>query len=353
MFLCLSSGASQRYRQDILRALAMPEGALLQFRYDSKRVSPKILDSLEKNSKGKIVHKKCLIAYIDQQDKTKIPELIPCRFARLEEALRVGTTVSLRFSLEEFSYAHDLKAFNNEVSSASGNALPTWQQDGTIKGYYWSEINQEPTTVISSKEIDKWENIASQISARTDFANENYFYMINGIYSLKKQEAIISKDACYKLESAQEYEIRVYHFHPKITPKGPNLYLSLSTPLVTFTTSPKLIIDSRYDLKRARFRTAKPSTSQNAILMVLTDVEDSEKELKNLEFDILLKIKGTFWTSVAYAIGIGILITIPPITAAFSNPALPEENRIVISLISLFAGIITGILVVFGLKKPI
>jgi len=39
MFVCLSSGSSARYREDILRALAMPVGSRLQFRYDQKWVA--------------------------------------------------------------------------------------------------------------------------------------------------------------------------------------------------------------------------------------------------------------------------------------------------------------------------
>jgi hypothetical protein len=41
MFLCLSSGTRARYRQDVLRALAMPLGTELQFRYDLKWIAPK------------------------------------------------------------------------------------------------------------------------------------------------------------------------------------------------------------------------------------------------------------------------------------------------------------------------
>ena len=39
MLLCLSSAAMPRYKQDILRALAMPAGARLQFRYNLRWVA--------------------------------------------------------------------------------------------------------------------------------------------------------------------------------------------------------------------------------------------------------------------------------------------------------------------------
>lgn len=96
MFICLSSGARPRYRQDIIRAIAMPRGSRLQFRYRlelvAERVKQRIKDRTYKNTKA-------LIAYLDQQDRTKVPELIPCRFGRIVHAQIHGSTTSLVFVL--------------------------------------------------------------------------------------------------------------------------------------------------------------------------------------------------------------------------------------------------------------
>ena len=46
MHICLSSGARPRYREDIVRALAMPEGTHLAFRYDQKWVDPNVIRDL-------------------------------------------------------------------------------------------------------------------------------------------------------------------------------------------------------------------------------------------------------------------------------------------------------------------
>ena len=40
MLTLLSSGATRRYRDDIIRALALPVGAELQFRYDRRFIEP-------------------------------------------------------------------------------------------------------------------------------------------------------------------------------------------------------------------------------------------------------------------------------------------------------------------------
>lgn len=350
MFICLSSGASRRYRQDILRAIAMPKGSQIQFRYDSKWIAPKILDILSKKNAGSITS---LIAYIDQYDNTKTPEIIPCRFATLAAAVIHGKTCSLILSLEEFSYAQNLDAFNNEIRTASGDTLPTWQSDGTIKGHYWFEIGQEPVTVVKSLQLTEWESIVAQVAERADFADENCFYTIEGLYFAGIETAISLKDGYYDLNSGREYEVRIYHFHPKKAPEGTRLSLATSTQWLTFTTNPELILDSRYDLKRVRLKTGRPLETENAVLTIRRADNISESELGNWEFDMLLRIKGSFRRIMVYGIILGALIAGPSIIATLSNPGLGAGSKIGISIASAIMGLCAGILVAFGLKKPV
>src|SRR5438477_10287636 len=106
MFVCLSSGASPRYRQDILRALAMPHGASLQFRYQSKWIAP---SATEKIKNAKVGNTPALIAYIDQTVPGQTPELTSCRFARISDASVHGTTVSWVRNLSEIVLASNLQ----------------------------------------------------------------------------------------------------------------------------------------------------------------------------------------------------------------------------------------------------
>jgi len=350
MFICLSSGASRRYRQDILRAIAMPKGSQLQFRYDSTWIAPKIRDLL---SKGNVSGIASLIAYIDQHDNTKPPEIIPCRFATLTEVAIHGRTCSLILALEEFSYSQNLDAFNKEMRAASGDTLPTWQPDGTIKGHYWFETGQDPVTVVKSLKLTEWENIVAQIADRADFVDENCFYTIEGLYPVGTETAICQKDGYYELNSGGEYEARIYHFHPKKASEGTRLSLATSSQWLTFTTNPELILDSRYDLKRVRLKTGRPLEPENAVLAIRRVDDTSESELGNWEFDMLLRIKGGFRRSLVYGIGLGVLIAAPQIIAAFSNPALPMGSRTAICIASAIMGLGVGILVAFGLKKPV
>lgn len=350
MFICLSSAASPRYRQDVLRAIAMPRGSQLQFRYDSKWIDPKVQSQL---SRMEVSGEPSLISYIDQHDKTKIPELIPLRFAKLVTATSHGTTASIIFELEDFAYAEDIVEFNSEMKSVSKDALPTWQPDGTIRGAYWLKIHQELKKVTRSATLDTWEKIVGQIAERTDFLDESCFYFVKGFYPLGNANEISLMDNRYELASAREHEIQIYHFHPKNVPQGTRLHLSTSSQWLTFTTNPLLILDSRYDLKRVRLKTGEPSKAEDTILTILRTDDASGSESGNWEFDLRLRIKGIFLRTLGYGVFLGVLLATPPITAAFSNPNLPLVNASIISVLSLITSLIAGVFVAFGLRKSI
>lgn len=225
MFICLSSGASPRYRQDILRAIAMPKGARLQFRYDSKWIEQPVKDLLDTNQ---VRNSPALIAYIDQHDKNRHPGLIPCRFAKLVDALSHGSTVSLTLALEDFAYAEDLAAFNRAMRSAS-NTLPTWGPNGTITGSYWFDIAQQPQGLGHSTTLATWESTVAQIADRPDFDAESCFYVVDGLYPVGCDSSLSHESGVFELAGGVEYEIRIYHFHPKKTPEQIRLRLAVST----------------------------------------------------------------------------------------------------------------------------
>ena len=345
MYVCLSSGASPRYRQDILRALAMPHGASLQFRYQSKWIGPQIL---EKIANGTITNSPALIAYIDQSVPGQTPELIPCRLASISEASSHGTTVSLLLDLKEIALASDLAAFNKEMQTLSAGRLPTWQS-GKLTGLYWLEVLPSPSTISPSENISDWEKIVTQLVAHNEFGNESGIYAVLGISPLESDKTVQSKKGRYELAPSTEYELSIYHYYPKSGPVEVRLTLATSSPWLTFTTNPRLMLDSRYDLKRVRIKTGNPSSKEPAVLTILRGVTGSDTS--ELEFDLLLTVRSNFWRTLGYGFILGVLLGGPQIVAAFSNPALPKGSVYLISVLSGVVGLATGIFAAFGLKR--
>src|SRR5262249_3598610 len=95
--LCLSSADTEQYRRDVLRSLAMPPGAILQFRYSSKYVDEEILS----RTGSPVAKVPVLIAYVDSDRSQRYPnpQIVPTRFAQLVSTRRFGTRVALSLEL--------------------------------------------------------------------------------------------------------------------------------------------------------------------------------------------------------------------------------------------------------------
>jgi hypothetical protein len=74
-FICFSSGAQRQYRDDIIRAMAMPAGCELTFRYRHKYLSRAVQDYLQG---GKVSGTdEVLICYLDQSDRSRPVDSFP------------------------------------------------------------------------------------------------------------------------------------------------------------------------------------------------------------------------------------------------------------------------------------
>ncbi len=345
MFLCLSSGSSPRYREDVLRALSMPWGSVLQFRYLKNYVAPGVLEHEKDTGRGE---SQALIAYIDQSDPSKAPEIVPCRFATITEFTVVGTAVALLLELKDFAFAEDLQKFNSEVRAQSAGTIPAWQPDGKVRGHYWVEVNPDPKTSARSDKLEDWEKIVAQLVGRPDFKDEGCFFTMVGLTDVASRSPVSVGKGLYRLESGHEYELTLYHYYPKSATLRARLSLSTTSRWLGFTTNPVLSLDSRYDLKRVRFKAGKPANDEQAVVSMMRDA--GEGKIPYLDFDLLVLIRGVFWRTLGYGIILGLLLAGSQIVATLSNPTLPASRVVIICIASTFIGVLTGIFAAFGLK---
>jgi len=324
--------------------LALPVGAELDFRYDQKWIVPAVKDKLPNKVPD---NSDCLIIYIDQSDKAKKPEFIPCRFAKLKSANKHGTTATLSMIMKEFGYAENLAGFNEEIMAACGNQLPAWQKDGSISGAYWLEVNDVLQNVIRTSDIGNWERLISQLSEYNDFEDEHVFYMIKELRELGNNKVIEMFDGSYSIESGKSYEMAIYHYHTKSEPS--TRYINLSATEGLTLNNPTLVVDSRYDLKRILISSESTYNHARAILSVYIGKEPNSLERK--EFDLPYRIRGSWKKIVGSTLLIGILLAIPQIIAVNSNPQIQNPNHI--ALIISILGISAGYAIVRGLKSPL
>src|SRR5205807_7273938 len=122
--------------------------------------------------------------------------------------------------------------------------------------------------------------------------------------------------------------------------------------LMTVISGGSMVVDSRYDLKRARLKTAGPATAERGSIIV-TRTDASTTEQRVLEFDMLVEVGGTVWSTLAKGILAGILLATPQVLAALQNPNLPADARSIVVAVAGAFGLATGIFAAFAFKKPV
>lgn len=354
MLLCLSSGATQRYREDVLRAISMPKGSHLPFRYSLALIPESLKNPIKNNELAG--HDIC-IAYLDRSDPNQRPAIIPCRKAKLIKSRTLGDFCVLEFELLDFWLAPDLQAFNNDIHSKIGN-LPYWEKNN-LKGYFCSKADSIPISLIASSEIENWQKLVKCLKAHSDFATEPFFYYIRGVFPTKKDCEIKPTDNVYDVTANSSYEIRIVQFSPgdtnqTVALKEINWLLADSdAQSLSFITNKKLAVDSDYDEKILRFRTSDTTTKVDSMISLLRHVR--VKEAPKIEdaiwdFDLRFHIKPRIWTGIWQGALIGILIACQGLVLIFFNSYITE--KLLPSIAVVILGLATGWVASFNLRKP-
>jgi hypothetical protein len=159
----------------------------------------------------------------------------------------------------------------------------------------------------------------------------------------------MAKDGRYSLAGGTEYELQLYHYHPKDTPTGVSLELRSSQASFRPTTSPLVNLDSRYDLKRFRFRFESSAKSEPVVVSVHRLV--AAPSTTTVEFDLLGDVAGRWGRMVTQGVGLGLLLASPHVISALNSTTL--QNRDSVIGWSVFIGVVTGIYAMFALRKSI
>jgi len=343
MFICLSSGHRPQYRDDIFRALALPSGSVLQFRYEKRYLAQATLADVEKKVAAGMA---ALIVYIDQATVNNTPAFVPCRYAKVKGVAEHGTTVSVELIVDEFAYADNLTSFTQWLTLTFPNDLPHWDQ-GNLKGKYWLKSAQAPTTPVRTTTLRDWENVIVQLADKSDFQNQCFFTVTkvgcNG-------KILVPSDGTFILDSASAYEMLVYHYHPSKFADNLKLELAVADGCgLTLLTNPSIRIDSRYDQKTTRFQTDR--TPSDRVGFISFSWSKGSGTDSHTLFDIPVRVKGAFWSSVGFAIALTVFLAGPQVFAAWTNTTLPKHNAIWSTAVAVLCGLAAGLFAAFGLKK--
>jgi hypothetical protein len=351
MFVCLSSGYRPRYLRDIARSIALPPGAWLAFRYNREWIADDVLRRLEPPADPtKLNGSDVLIAYIDQHDSSQAIEIVPCRFATLHDVAPLGQTTSLQLELRDLAYAADLVAVNDLLKQRAPATFPH-RTNGTIEGAYWFETDVLPGISPANDEAT-WEKLVAQLGARTEFANERFFYKVEGIVDLGSRKVRAPKKNVFRLRPGRDYELRLYHFSPGKDDAEAELQASVLGVPVEFTMTPELLLDSRYDLKRLAFRTGSPVPGQNGVMTLRRRALGSNANWE-WDLDLRLRVGAAIGRQLLFGLLVGLFLMVTPIVAAYSNSKLSAHDQLLIAVVGAISSLLAGFAAAFGLKRSI
>ncbi len=351
MLICLSSGSRPRYRQDVLRAISLPIGTQLQFRYDKKWTSTGVLQMIDR---GLIIGKEVLIAYADQsqpESEGKI-ELVPIRLATISGATAPGSTVSLTFSLGPVVYAANLMTFNSEITELARGTLPKWI-DGNPSGLYCDELNSRPASVVEIEDLGGWELVVTQLSQRKDFESEETFFTVVGLLTEDELSEMISKLRHVKwpnaLSADEDRELVIYHYHDNKSPT--NFFISATFGShLNIVSPPRIRLDSRYDVKKLRIRTGDPTFRKRTWITLSADTESTTG---TPELDMEVIVKANLLKRIVTVTAIAIGLTVVQVVTLVTRTDLSGWGQAASGLAILVFSILVAVSAVWGIRRGI
>lgn len=346
--LMLSSGQRPRYRDDIIRVMALPTGGRTQFRYQKEHVPDVLFRELSNNS---LRESEALVAYLDASNKDTPPEIVPCRFCRIIDSEAEGKFVVIRFEVRDFAVVDQGTNVRSAVTKLllNGASLPQWE-DGKLQGHFLVALGSRPSAWRSDQDRRTWQALVGILAKRADFRDCPFFYSLRTLVAEGAETPLPLRNGKYALRPDKIYRADVVHYTPEADQQGGpwgRMEVSVQGNGVQSLTTQPLVIDSPYDIKSVYFRTIGATGKQYALLSFGRRVTQSRsgQETEHHDFELVLEVKGTWARAVLIVVLIGVSLALPRVIEILHPGPW-------VSAVAHFLGALAaGALVVFGLRK--
>jgi hypothetical protein len=349
--LCLSSGMTPQYRLDILRLLALPRNSHIQFRYGREIVAEKLREALDGNLRS---NEKAILAHVDCNESARTLSgfcpITPCRHAILLESERLGEFYFLRFRLEEFARWEILEKFQEQVHGD----VPHWDRKNELDGHWCLEQSFEIGGKHKVADLTGWQHVIKDLARSRDFAEEPFFFAVEGIRARQKKTTIqpINGEVC--LKSERDYVAQLFHFqpdedaHPMRSVVG-SIKVEVSTPYLESATSSMFPVSSPYDMRDFYFRANQTvGTRFGSIVLKVVD-NAGEAILTQPEVFVPVRVKPTWGKTVGLVLLIAVFLFAQQYISAAVKGPLPTSTTVLLALLAVG----TSLVAVLGLKKPV
>ena len=236
--MLLSSNTRRRYAEDILTALALPAGAVIQSRYETDYVAP-VLQQIVAN--GKCIGQTAVLGFIGERE-SQAPFVLPVRIATIMHVENVADMFVLRLRVGDYPNPDDGPMNLPDIQAESVKFCARLIQANG--GHYYPATSKCPSLNFSSANdpAQKWIGIVRRLALHPTFAT-SYFVRIDPPVSTSRREVSFNDQGTLRLSDGQSVKVPVSFYSTQYS-EGSRVVLSCATD-GTFL---KVSSDDTYDV---------------------------------------------------------------------------------------------------------
>ncbi len=222
-----------------------------------------------------------------------------------------------------------------------------------------SGVSRLPLTTKPECKLDSigmWEAAVKQLWQSPDFQKQPFFFAIEGLYACTRPrvERQSMSEGHFNLRADREYELRVLHWHPDADSlpsliRGTTMTAAVESPQLRPITSPRLAIDSPYDVKAYRVRTGASTKEEFASFVVKIEGADGKPMADQPEIFLPVRIRPSYFRIGSLTVVLAGLLWLQQLVPLLSKGPVDK----LVAWVTLLVSAIAAFVVVFGIKKPL
>ncbi|WP_320775765.1 hypothetical protein [Streptomyces sp. CRN 30] len=255
--LFIASDARTQYAEDILTALALPAGSVLQLRYDDQYLSQPLRQSCVS---GESVGRRFMLSFMSAMSSGR-HFVIPVRFCRVVDTQVLGGVWVFRVAMEQYP-ALDGWPTDSDALEELGSRLQSDLSDGNDAPFSFARHSCPLVVGFGDNDAQSWNQIARRLSAVPAFGARQHFLKIDPPTLLTRSSALAADDTgTFTLTEENNHSLAVTYWaaeHDAIA--SSRLELSVWGEGAALVSPSQVPLKARYDSYEVMFRSLSISS---------------------------------------------------------------------------------------------
>ena len=235
-----ATDARPRYKNDVLRVLALPHGAAYQFRYESKYIPAEIRHFLIDHLAGK----PAVISFRSQPSGTGEEAIVPVRLATFIRAEQFADFFILHYQVGGYPKS-SLRADSIDNIYADSkrylDGLPAGHRALPVQRGYGELVQGGP-----AEPLNGWLEVARALSRHPTYA-DSHFVKLAGLQASGEKFVVPDSEGTYEVKENKLYHLSVQYYAEQFGAGDSTLHIAADPSVVRSASTIAWPLDSRYD----------------------------------------------------------------------------------------------------------